>query len=195
MDMLLGLCLGIGLAAACGFRVFVPLLVINLAARAGHLDLATGFEWMGSDLAMVVFLIATVLEVTAYYVPWLDNALDGAATPAAVIAGSVITASFVTDMHPLLGWSLAIIAGGGAAAAVQGVTVIGRAASTATTGGLANPAVSTVEAGASIGMSLLAIVLPAMAAMAVLLIVFLILRKLFGRRQETTIEPAAPPVV
>ena len=95
-----------------------------MAAQTGHLTLAGGFDWIGSKPALVVFAAATLLEVLAYYVPWIDNLLDVVAGPAAVVAGIVITASVVTDVDPLLRWSLAVIAGGGAAAATQGATTM-----------------------------------------------------------------------
>src|SRR6185295_19313170 len=98
MELALSICLGLGLAAACGFRVFVQLLGISTAALAGHLHLAAGFEWLGSWPAFACFLTATIIEVVAYYVPWLDNLLDSIATPAAVVAGTIATASVVADM-------------------------------------------------------------------------------------------------
>src|SRR5947207_9549521 len=96
LETLLSVCLGIGLAAACGFRIFVPLLVTSLAAQTGHLTLAGGFQWIGTRPALVAFAVATVLEILAYYVPWIDNLLDVIAGPAAVTAGIVVTASVVT---------------------------------------------------------------------------------------------------
>jgi phosphoglycerol transferase MdoB-like AlkP superfamily enzyme len=126
METVLAICLGLGLSAACGFRVFVPLLGINVAALAGHVVLAEGFQWIGTWPAFACFLTATVLEVSAYYVPWVDNLLDTIATPAAVVAGTMATASVVTDMSPLLRWTLAVIAGGGLAAVVQTGTVTWR---------------------------------------------------------------------
>ena len=160
MEIVLSILLGIGLAAACGFRVFVPPLVMSVAALSGHLHLARGFEWIGTWPALIVFACATALEITAYYVPWLDNALDALATPCAVIAGVVVTAGCVSDMSPMLKWSLAVIAGGGVAAVVQLLTVKARAVSSAFTGGLANFVVSTGEAAGSFIVSLIAVLLP-----------------------------------
>ena len=128
MELALSICLGLGLSAACGFRVFVPLLGVSTAALAGHLHLAYGFEWLGTWPAFACFLTATILEIVAYYVPWLDNLLDSVATPAAVVAGTIATASVITDMSPLLQWSLAIIAGGGTAGVIQSATVLVRGA-------------------------------------------------------------------
>src|ERR1051326_1467822 len=142
MEILLSVCIGIGLSAACGFRVFVPLLVMSIAAMSGHLTLAKGFDWIGSYPALIAFSIATFLEIGAYYIPWLDHFLDVLATPAAIIAGSIITASVVSGMSPFLKWSLAIIAGGGVAGTVQAATVLARGVSFAGTGGLGNPLVA-----------------------------------------------------
>src|SRR6266481_5655833 len=143
METVLSICLGVGLSAACGFRVFVPLLIMSIASLSGHLTPAHGFEWIGSYPALVAFSVATGLEIGGYYIPWLDHVLDTIATPAAIIAGILISASMFTDMSPVLRWTLAVIAGGGAAGLVQGGTVVTRALSTSTSGGLANPVVST----------------------------------------------------
>ncbi len=162
--------IGIGLAAACGFRVFVPLLVASIAARAGHVELAAGWEWIGSTGVIAALSIATALEIGTYYIPWLDNLLDSIATPAAVVAGILITASLTGEMSPFFRWSLAVIAGGGAAGFVQVSTAALRAASTATTAGAANPAVSTAEAGFSLGLSVMTVLLPVAAAIMLVLI-------------------------
>src|SRR5688572_12753348 len=158
MQEMLSVFVGVGLAAACGFRIFVPLLVMSIAAVSGQLTLSPSFQWIGSYPALITFGVATVLEITAYYVPWLDNLLDSIATPAAVVAGTIVTASVVSGMNPYLQWTLAVIAGGGAAGLVQGATVLTRAASTTTTGGLANPVVATAEWGLSLITSFLTLI-------------------------------------
>ena len=184
METILSLLVGVGLSAACGFRVFVPLLVVSIASHAGHLKLAQGFDWMGSDVALIAFALATALEIAAYYVPWLDNLLDSIATPAAVVAGTIVTASLVSDMSPFLRWTLAVIAGGGAAGLVQGSTVITRATSTATTGGLANPIVATAELGGSLITSVLSIAAPVLAALAALCIAGVVVIRFSKRREK-----------
>jgi hypothetical protein len=169
MDLLLSLMTGIGLAAACGFRVFVPMLVASLAARSGHLTLATGFEWIASDLALVAFLVATLLEVIAYFTPWLDNALDAVASPAAVVAGTLLVSAVVAgDFSPYLKWSLAVIAGGASAAVTQAATVKTRLLSLGATGGMANPVVSGAELIGSTSISLLSMLVPMVACFVVL---------------------------
>ena len=110
MENLLNLAIGIGLAAACGFRISVPMLVMALAARIGDITLAPGFAWMGSDPAIATFGIATLLEVTAYFIPWVDHFLDLIASPASIAAGTIVTAAMLGHMSPLLRWSLAAIA-------------------------------------------------------------------------------------
>ncbi|MBI4657706.1 MAG: DUF4126 domain-containing protein [Verrucomicrobia bacterium] len=185
METILSLCVGVGLSAACGFRVFVPLLIMSIAAYSGHLTLASPFQWIGSEAALIALAVATVLEITAYYIPWVDNFLDTFATPAAVVAGTVVTASMVTDMSPFLKWSLALIAGGGAAGMVQATTVLARGASTATTGGLANPVFATAELGGSIVASLLSIMAPLLTIGLVVLVLFLLGRKLLHRQPRS----------
>ena len=153
--------IGVALSATCGFRVFVPLLAVNIGTRALDADgqplieLAGGFDWLSSDIALMVFLVATLFEIGGYYIPWIDNLLDTIASPASIVAGTVITASFVNGMDPWLQWLLGVIAGGGAAGAVQATTVVARAGSTVTTGGLGNPIVASVEtSGAFLGSAL-----------------------------------------
>ncbi len=174
---LLSLALGMGLAAACGFRIFVPFLVMSVAAQTGQLELAAGWSWIGEWPALLMFAAATVLEIMAYYVPWLDHLLDMVATPAAVIAGIVATAAVVTGMSPLLTWTLAIIAGGGAAGIVQTGTVIVRGMSSVTTLGLGNVAVSTGEWLGALVTALLAVLLPWLTLVLILFLVIWVWRR------------------
>jgi len=189
--VLLGLCVGIGLAAATGFRVFVPLLVLNIAAMNESLPIelaGTNFEWVGSPICTVIFGAATAVEIAGYYIPWVDNLLDTITTPAAVIAGSVAVASLLGDTDPALKWTMAIIAGGGAAGSIQLLTVGTRAASTATTGGVGNPVVSTAEAGGSVLVAILAIVIPIVVAIGTILFIAWLGGKFFRRRRIATAE-------
>ena len=168
MESLLSLLLGISLSAACGFRIFVPFMVMSVAALSGHLILNPGFAWIGSPVALSMFTIATCLEVAGYYIPWVDEILDVIATPTAVFAGTLITASTITDMSPLLQWTLAIVAGGGAAEITKGLTDITRLTSTLTTGGFANPLLATMELITSAILSVMALFLPLFTGMIVI---------------------------
>ena len=193
MELLLSLCVGLGLSAACGFRVFVPLFATSVAAHAGHLTLTPSFEWLGSEAAMIAFGTATALEVGAYYIPWLDNFLDTVTTPAAVVAGTIVTASMVADVSPFLKWSLAVIAGGGVAGAVQATTVLARGFSLTSTGGIGNPLVATAELGGSVLTSLAAILAPLFAMFLVVLLSGIAVYKMLQQRKAA--EQPAEPVV
>ena len=151
IQIILSLSLGLGLAAACGFRVFIPPLMMGVASRFDLYELEGSFVWVGEDWAIAVFAVATLLEIGGYYIPWIDNLLDAVATPAAIIGGIFVTsASLEGDVDPSIQWILAAVAGGSTAGVIQLGTVATRAVSTGTTGGLANPIISTLEAVASI---------------------------------------------
>lgn len=155
----------------------MPLLMMNLASLTGHLHLSPGFEWIGSHYSSIAFGTATLVEVLAYTIPWLDHVLDLITSPAAIIAGVVATASMVMDISPFLRWTLAIIAGGGAAAIVQGVTVALRTKSSALTAGAGNPFVSSAELAGSIITALLAIVVPVFCLILVALLCIFVIWK------------------
>lgn len=200
-ETILSILTGIALSAACGFRVFVPMLIVSLASYTGpplslppildwvksligQIPLAPGFEWIGTPIALKAFGIATLCEIAAYYIPWLDHLLDHIASPAAVLAGILIMASSVTGLSPFLHWVLAIIAGGTMAGVVQGITIGARAGSTATSLGTTNWIVSTVEAIGSFALSILALLLPAVLLIAIGTILLLASRR---RKKRTPV--------
>ncbi|MFZ5723769.1 MAG: DUF4126 domain-containing protein [Pseudomonadota bacterium] len=171
MDLVYALLIGIGLAAACGFRVFLPLLGLALAARFGNVTPGEDFGWLLTDAALVALATATLLEIAAYYLPLLDHILDAFTTPMAIIAGTLATAAMLSGIDdPLLKWGLALIAGGGAAGAVQAGSVVARAASTALTGGLGNPVVATLEWVGALIATILAFLVPALVVIGLLLV-------------------------
>lgn len=172
-QVLLGAALGLGLAAAVGFRVFVPFLLVAIAAKSGQVHLAGGFEWLGTDIALVMFGLAALLEIAAYFIPFFDHLLDSLSGPAAMIAGAVLMASTLVDMAPWLRWAVAIVAGGGTAGLLHGATSALRMGSTATTGGTGNPVFATIETGAATALTILALMLP---LIAMALVIFLIVR-------------------
>lgn len=189
----LSIALGIALSAAAGFRVFVPLLALSIAGYADALALSPGFAWIGTLPALIVFATATVAEIAAYYIPWVDNALDTLATPAAVIAGTVVSASVMTEIPPLIKWTLALIGGGGIAGILQGATALLRLKSTALTGGIGNHAVATAELGGSVFTVGLAFLVPLAAVVFIAVLVAVAFgtarRLMFGRsRQHTAAE-------
>jgi Domain of unknown function (DUF4126) len=159
-DLVVSIALGVGLAAAVGFRVFLPLLVMSGAAYTGHLTLSDGLDWLASPTALAMLSVAALLEILAYYVPGVDNLLDTIAAPAALVAGTIAAAAVMTDLPPIVRWTTAAIAGGGAAGLTQSVTSVLRAQSTLTTGGVGNAVVSTSELGGALLISLLALLAP-----------------------------------
>jgi len=181
---IVALSLGLGLSAACGFRVFIPPLAMGVGARADLIDLGESWSWMGETWVMAIFAVATLLEIGAYYIPWLDNLMDTITTPSAIIAGIIVTSSSLDGMDPTLQWILAIVAGGGTSGTIQLGTVATRAVSTATTGGIANPLVSTVEAGACILCTILALLLPVIAAFLVVALMFVAINKIVNRKRK-----------
>lgn len=185
METVFALLVGMGLSAACGFRVFVPMLVLSIASHTGHIHLSPSFAWLSTNSAILTFAFATILEVGGYFIPFVDHLLDTIATPSAVIAGTVITASMVTEMDPFLKWTLAVIAGGGMAGLLQGSTVLTRAFSTVSTGGLANPIVAAAELGGSVVVSILSVLLPAAAAICVILLGTWAVTKYLKKRSQT----------
>jgi Domain of unknown function (DUF4126) len=196
IDVALSIALGVGLAAAVGFRVFLPMLIVSVAAYTGHLTLGGGFTWLASPAALLMLGVAALLEILAYYVPGVDNLLDTIATPAALIAGTVVSAAVMTDLPPLIKWTTAVVAGGGAAGLTQGLTSLLRAKSTLLTAGLGNPAVATGELGGALLVSLLALAAPLAALGVVALFCWfalrLVRRLLRAQRTAPARAPAAP---
>ncbi len=183
-ETIISIFLGIGLAASAGFRVFLPLFALSMASYFGIWDLNDNWEWIGSLASVLTLGVATVIEIFAYFIPWVDNLMDGIAIPLAAIAGTAVMVSTIANLDPVVTWSLAIIAGGGAATAIKGASATGRLAATATTGGIGNPVVSVVETGTAAVVSAASIFAPIIAAVLViiiLIIIFVIYRKLRPR--------------
>jgi len=195
LELALSIAMGVGLAAAVGFRVFLPMLVLSVAAYTGHLTLSSGLAWLGTPAALVMLSVASVLEILAYYVPGVDNLLDTIATPAALIAGTVVSAAVMTDLPPMVKWTTAVIAGGGAAGLTQGLTSLLRAKSTLMTAGLGNHAIATGELGGAIIVSLLAVAAPLAAVGLVALFCWFavrLVRRLFRKERPAASSSAAP---
>ncbi len=189
MDSLMGwldfntfleLALGISLSAAAGFRVFVPLLVLSVAAVFGHFDLPTDLDWAESPQALAVFAAACALEIGGYYIPWFDHVLDTVATPAAILTGTVVSAALIDpSMAPVAQWTLALVAGGGTAGLTKILTNLLRVTSTAISGGLTNPIVATLELLAAIALSVLAITVPVVALLLAVVVLGVAVQKLW----------------
>ncbi len=185
-ELITAVALGIGLAAAAGFRVFVPMLVASIAGHFGVFPLQESFAWLASWPAMLCFGTATLFEILAYYIPLVDNLLDSITTPLAVGAGTLLLTSVLPIDNGMLKWLTGFVVGGGVAATVQSGTVLARLTSTATTGGTANPLVATGEHAAAVGTSLLSLVIPLVVASVLLVLVVTVLvifrKRLFRRK-------------
>lgn len=187
-DVAVSVALGIGLAAATGFRVFLPLLITSIATYGGYLPVSDGFAWIGTLPAVLMLGVAALAEVLAYYIPGVDNLLDTIATPTALVAGTLVSAAVMTDLPPLIKWAAAIIAGGGAAGITQGITTMVRANSTVLTGGLGNPVIATAELGGATLVALLALSVPFVAVGIVVLFCWFAVR-LIRRLLRQTPKP------
>lgn len=187
-EILIGLAGGLGLSACCGFRVFIPLLIASIAGKFGFLPMAQNFAWLSSWPAIICFASASILEVLAYYIPIVDNFLDTLATPSAMIAGTLVSASTLVHLDPTWQWILGIIVGGGSAGLIQAGTGLTRLGSTKFTAGTGNAVVSTGENIAAIGGSITALLAPLFMAGMVIFIVLMIIyfiARFFVKKKET----------
>jgi hypothetical protein len=192
-DLALSVALGVVLAASTGFRVFLPMLIASGAAYTGYLPLDESFAWLATPLALTMLGVAALVEIVAYYVPGIDNLLDTLAAPAALVAGTVLSAAVMTDVPPMVKWTAAIIAGGGAASLTQLVTTMLRAKSTIFTAGIGNSAVATAELGGAFILPMLALAAPLVALGSVLLLLWMAIRFLRRLRQSGKAPVSAPP--
>ena len=183
--------IGIGLAAASGFRVFLPLFAVSLASYLGWIPTNDNFQWLSGLPTLIVTGVATLVEILAYYIPVVDNFLDTVTVPFATVAGSVLFASQFIELGTFPQWALAIIAGGGTAATIAAGFAGTRAASTATTAGIGNNVIATTETAGAGLMSVLSIFLPVIAfiiALALLIFVIIFGRKIWRKIRNTAID-------
>ncbi|MGS2761600.1 DUF4126 domain-containing protein [Sinomicrobium sp. M5D2P9] len=179
-ETIISIFLGIGLAASVGFRVFLPLLVLSFASYFGMWELNESWQWLGGLPALIILSVAVIAEVFAYYIPWVDNLLDGIALPLAGLAGTLAVVSTTAGLDPAMTWTIALIGGGGTATAIKGASSATRLTSSVTTAGLGNPIISTIETIISAILSAISIFLPMVAVIFVIVILFIVFR--FYRR-------------
>jgi len=179
-EIITAVAIGIGLSASCGFRVFVPLLVASIAAKMNIFPVNEGFQWLSSWPAIISFGTATVAEILAYYIPFIDNLLDTITSPLAVVGGTLLLTSVIPVDNEFLKWAIGFLFGGGAAATVQGGTVLTRLASTKLTAGIGNPVLATGEHVAAFGSSVLTLIIPLIIAALILLLIVYFISKYGG---------------
>jgi hypothetical protein len=182
------LAMGFALAACVGLRAFLPLFIAGLAARNGNVDLGASFQWMESTPALVVFGSAVVFEILADKIPLLDHALHAAEAFVKPAAATILAASLLTNLDPLTAITLGLIGGGTVAGAVHALKGTARIASTATTGGLANPLLSLVDDVLATAGTLLAFVVPLLAVLLLLVLAALGLW-IYRRRRVSAARP------
>lgn len=184
IENIIAILLGIGLASAVGFRIFLPLFCISVAAKLGAWELAPSFEWMASTPSIIAFASATLVEIAAYFIPFIDNLLDTIAIPLAAVAGTIAMGSMLIEMEPLLKWILAIIAGGGTAGIIKGSSATTRAISTATTAGFGNPVIAGLEVGGSLLLTVMVLVKFVLAGILGIAILIFVFKFLFIRKTK-----------
>lgn len=180
LEVLVGICVGISLAASCGLRVFVPLFIVSIAVRFFGFPVNEHFAWVGSWLAVVILGTATIAELLAYYIPLVDNTLDMINVPLTLIAGTVMMCGVLPELHPCLKWGIAVVLGGGAASMSKLVMSIIRGVSTSMTSGFANHIVATCENVCAVMFSIFSILIP-FVCFSILLVILIVLL-MFARK-------------
>lgn len=198
MDVVIAIGVGVGLSAACGLRVFLPMLLLSAAAKLGWVSLAHGFDWVSSWPALVAFGVASVLEVGAAHIPWVDHAVDVLAAPCAIAVGTLAMATQLDAAQPLIGWAGTLAAGGAVGGTIAGgVKLLGattRVASTASTAGLGNPIIASVETLGATILSILSIVVPIAAGLLLIAILVMAIAIIRRRRRARAAVVAAGAV-
>jgi Domain of unknown function (DUF4126) len=182
LTVALSIAMGLALAAAAGFRAFVPLLAAGLAINFGAVEPAPGFAWLGEPVVLGALGVATAAEIAAYYVPGVDHALDVLAAPVAIAAGVVAAAGVMVGVPEWVRWLTAIGAGGAVTGATHALSAVGRAKTGAATGTLGNPLYATAELAGSAVLAAAAFVLPVIALIAAIAIGVWLLKRKSPRR-------------
>ena len=183
--------LAIGLAACAGLRAWLPLLLTGGLVRAGMIEVGPSFTFISSDRALVLFGLASVIEIVADKIPAVDHALDALGTVLRPVAATVLAASvFGSFADPVTAVALGVAVGAPSALVPHAGKAALRAASSAFTGGLANPVISVLEDLIALALFLLAVLLPLLAGGLVLLTAYLIARRL-RRRAPSAATPSA----
>lgn len=185
LALILALFSGLGIAAACGLRAFLPLLLLGAAARFGWVPLADGTEWLASTPALFALGTATVLELLGDKVPTVDHVLDVIGTvlrPAAAWLGAY---AVLVDWPAPWGQVVALGLGSGALV-VHGVKAKVRLGSTVATLGHGNPLLSLVEDLVSALLLVVALAVPVLVFIAGAFLVWILMR----RSRRPTAGPA-----
>lgn len=160
-DLLQSIALGISLAACAGLRAWLPLLATGVGVRLGFLSLGDSFQFLGSNGALAVFFVATVVEMLGDKIPVVDHALDSLSTFLKPIAGIALAASVLwTVEDPLVALALGLAVGAPSALVPHAAKSTLRGVLNPLTSGLAAPVLSFLEDLLVFGLVALAILLP-----------------------------------
>ncbi len=182
MSIALSIATGLALAAAAGFRAFVPLLTAALAIHFGYVEPAPGFAWLGEPLVLIALAVATVVEIAAYYIPGVDHVLDIISAPVAVAAGILAAAGVMVGLPDWARWLTAISAGGIVTTAGHALNAVGRVKTGLASGGAGNPVYSTGELAGSLLLSAFALMLPFLAIVALIALAIIAVQRWRRRR-------------
>lgn len=189
LEILVALCLGVTLSAACGFRIFIPPLILSASSIYGSYTPAPEFAWIATYPALLTFAIAATVEILAYLIPAVDNLLDTVEIPTAIAIGTGLVGMSLTELNPLLQWTIAVVAGGGTAGLVDGMTAMARLGATTLTGGLANPLLGLLEALSAGVLAILAMLFPIWGFGIVAIVLILALRQVSKFWQRSRSQP------
>jgi hypothetical protein len=178
--------LGLGLASATGLRTFLPLLMLALAARFEMFGvrLIDQMDWLVSWPAIAALATAAVAEFAGDKIPAVDHALNAVGYVSRPVAGALAAGSVFWAVDPGTAAIAGLIVGAPAALAFNAAQTGVRVGSTATTGGLGNPVVSTIEdvlAFLTVIVAFLAPILIPVVLIVLAVVVFRLARRIGGR--------------
>ncbi|HLR42946.1 MAG TPA: DUF4126 domain-containing protein [Pseudogracilibacillus sp.] len=182
MDTAMAILLGIGLSAAAGFRVFIPLLIVNILAKLSYVTLAENFDWLGSTSATIAVSLAVILELASSVIPVIDNIVKVLATPLAIGAGIILVASFMGGADPTFRWVISIVAGGGTATLTQIVSTTVRGTVNFVTAGAGGIVVTIFETLIAIIVTILSILMPILSLVFLGVIIYFVMKVMKKRR-------------
>lgn len=191
-SLILALLLGLGLSASTGLNTFLPLLLLAAAAKfeIAGITLGEKFEWLSSDVAIIVLIIACVAELVADKVPAVDHFLDTIGTFVRPVAGATAVASVLTDVDPMVAALVGIMMGAPTSLGFHTLKAGTRVASSAATFGCANPLISIVEDIFSLVLTVISIFVPVLVPIALGLFIFVLWKVMKRIRGTPVTEPA-----
>lgn len=183
MEGLLSVFTAFGLSSSAGLNAYVPLLVVALVARfTDHITLNSPWDALESWWVIGVLVVLLLIELLVDKIPAVDSVNDAIQTFIRPVAGAVLfaaSAGVISDAHPVLAMICGLLVAGG----VHTVKATARPVITATTAGVANPVVSTVEDVLSLAMAVLAILVPILGFLLLLLVILWFIRRRRRKRE------------